>query len=124
MGRTKELEIPKEYIDLCKDEYDIVFKDNKVEIKRFLRGDVVKIEQQALKVKTNASGTGMSADFNSSDYIDLTNVTAIVKAPWTVNDLNAYRQLPTFLTDWLTKEITEFNRLEVKKKENQKGWWS
>ncbi len=71
MGKTKEIEIPSEYVDICLEEYELDLKDSKVELKRFVRGDIVKIEQQCLKIKANASGTGVSADFNSSDYKDL-----------------------------------------------------
>jgi len=117
MGKTKEVSIPEEYMELCKTEFEIDLPSSKVVIKRFLRGDITRIQQECIKIKATSTSNNISADVNSADYRDLSVVKAIVEAPWALEDLNAIRELPPFLVDWLEKEIKEFNTIEIKKKE-------
>jgi hypothetical protein len=117
MGLYKDIVIPEEYVRIAREEFEQDLKGGKVRIKRFVRGDLSKLEQECIKIKASSSSMTVSADVNSADYRDLTVVRAVVEAPWKTGDLNTFRGLPTFIADFLEQEVKEFNTLEVKKKE-------
>ena len=116
MGKTKEVNIPEEYLKICKEEYEVDLPSSKVVLKRLLRGDIGKIQQECIKIKATANN--VNADVQSSDFRDLTVVKSIVEAPWNVDDLNAFRQLPPLVADFVEEEVKKFNTIEVKKKED------
>lgn len=117
MALRKEIEIPEELFNMAHDEFECNWASRKVVIKRFLYGDQLQIQQETMKVK-GTSPTNMSAEVNIGDLQALNLLRAIVEAPWQVNDINAIRQLPTPVADWLKDQVDEFNTITIKKKEN------
>jgi hypothetical protein len=116
MSLKKEIIIPKDLFELANNEFETNWKSDKVKVKRFLRGDIGKIQQACIKAKSSM-GLEFSATLDTSLLLDFTVMQGVAEAPWGANDLAQVQNLPPPIFDWAYNQITEFNTLSDKKKE-------
>ncbi len=117
---TKEIEIPEELFRVAKDEYDVKWTSNKVTIKRFLTGEIKRIESDSMKVNAIVGANGATTakvDLDQSKNFVLTVARGVASSPWGANDSNAVEGLPPHISEWVYNEIAEFNKITDKKKE-------
>jgi len=116
MGMTKEIQIPAELFELANKEFDKGWEDDKVEIKRMLYGDELKIQRASMKIKGIAGQKILTADVSAPDWQAMTIFLGVTKAPWGVDSMQNIEALPGPIGNWVKGQIEEFNTLEVKKK--------
>ena len=114
MGLTKEVTIPAELFTAAKDDWGMTWVTDKVTIKRMTFKDTLDIQNSAMKVKATLSGSS-DVSINASEMQVQTILKGVTNAPWQYNDAIAVGGIPPFIATWVTKEIEEFNTLEVKK---------
>ena len=99
--KTKELEIPKEFME---EEW----QTNKVKIRKWTLGIRNDILDQTSEYTTRA-GKNVDSKIKGGFIQILTIAKCTVEAPWSVGNVGVVNELDPQLGDWIYKEITELN---------------
>ena len=116
MSMTKVIQIPKDLFEMANSVFEKGWQEDKVEIKRLLYGDNLKIQRASMKIKGIPGQKLLSADISAPDWQAITILLGVAKAPWGAKSMAAIELLPTPVGEWVRDEIEKFNTLEVKKK--------
>ena len=99
--KTKELEIPKEFMET-------EWQTNKVKIKKWTLGIRNEILDQTSEYTTRA-GKSVDSKIKGGFIQILTIAKCTVEAPWSVGNVGVVNELDPQLGDWIYKEMSELN---------------